>query len=332
MNTMSTPSTALILAMDVEPTPHHAVTGAREEWDGFLACVELLGEQRRRIMENTGRPLRVTWCLRMDEQVRRAYGSISWAAETFADVIRELEALGDEFGIHNHAYRQDPEGNWFEDFTDSKAIGRDLNEAAAAFKETIGYRPTVFSFGACWLDQLTVRALEKAGFAFVLSIPPGRSASPALPPDIGTYPDFRSVPREPYHPDQRDFRRRGRWPFARKLWMMPVASSCAFHPGEWHPTDGKGHLAEQLNIGMHPSFVQPVLDVLLNRQAGVIVAVGRTGDVSVPEVGADFRANLEYLCSHPAISRIAIEPPSAAIEHYAQQRRGGILRRFLAPA
>jgi hypothetical protein len=210
-------------------------------------------------------------------------------------------------------------GAWFEDFTDSAAIGRDLQQAVSAFIEAMGTRPSVFRFGAGWLDQPVVHLLDKAGFAFDLSIPPGQPAKPAAAPDIGAYPDFGAVPREPYRPDRRDFRRLGRWPFARRLWMLPIATSCAFHPGEWHPGAEEGHGTDQLNLRVE-SRAQPALDALLRAQAPVIVAVGRTGDLSRLEAADAFRANLNYLCHHPAMGRVAIEPPAAAIKRYTQRQ------------
>src|SRR3977135_3006882 len=64
----------LIINLDVEPAPRRSFEGTSEEWAAFPACVEFFKSWRKEVVERTGRPLRLSWSLRLDDQIGLVYG------------------------------------------------------------------------------------------------------------------------------------------------------------------------------------------------------------------------------------------------------------------
>ncbi len=307
-----TSPTPLVLAIDIEPAPRHDVIGSEAEWSGFLECVKLLAPWREWVREQTGNPLRVSWFLRMDDQIEQTYGSMAWIRETFGDLIEELASEGDDFGIHSHAYRRAGDA-WVQDYTDEARIGTMLDAAVAAFTDGMGSRPRAFRFGDHWLSEETLAHLEHLGFEYDLTLEPGRRGGNAPGSDAGSFPDYTRAPREPYRPRRASFLQVGDAEDHRGIWMLPVSMSCYRRPGPPHPRFHPGHRYEQANLALSQAFMQPFIDYLLGSDEKLISIASRTGDLSHPAYEANFRANLAYLLGHPDIARVVVEPPAEAI-------------------
>jgi hypothetical protein len=71
---------------------------------------------------------------------------------------------------------------------------------------------------------------------------------------------------------------------------------------------------EMLHLAYDPAFVRPFVDVTLTSGA-LTVAVTRTGDLAWSRHLLD---NFDYLLGHPALERVAVEPPAAAVERHAR--------------
>jgi hypothetical protein len=109
----------VVVCVDVEPDARVFDPDDAPDWIGFERCVERLPALRERLESATGAPVALTWFVRMDPQVAQAYGSPTWAAETYADQFAELLEGGDQLGLHTHQWRWDPNaGEWIADYED----------------------------------------------------------------------------------------------------------------------------------------------------------------------------------------------------------------------
>lgn len=304
-----------VIAIDVEPGPRQNVRGSPDEWSGFELCVDFFAKWRQRVLERSSDALRLTWFFRVDLQVN-SWGSIDWALNQYRRCIADLAELGDEFGLHFHAYTSaDSAGVWAQKYAYDESIDQSLKSAVKAYGEAMDKRPRYFRFGDHWLSDAVVSRLEALGIEYDLTVEPGRPPKDAEPPDVGVFPDYRGAPRTPYHPSQRDFLRRGNSD-ARNIWMMPVTTSCFNHPGEWHVSDGGSHRTETLHLGFDSQFVQPFVDKMLRSRQGIIVSVMRTGDV---DWSPWLLPNLNYLFDHRDVAKVVFEPPAAALERYLKR-------------
>jgi hypothetical protein len=81
--------------------------------EGFERFVERLPALRDELSEATWQPAAFTWFLRIDPQVAEGWGSATWGAEKYADVLSDLTASGDELALHTHLWRWDSQaGDW----------------------------------------------------------------------------------------------------------------------------------------------------------------------------------------------------------------------------
>ena len=246
----------------------------------------------------------------------KAYGGQSWAIETFADLTTQLQGLKDEFGLHFHAYRNAPEdGGWIQDFADGEWLREAISAAISVYSKSFG-RPRYFRIGDGWISNEVVAQLEQAGVEYDLTLEPGPRGLRVVPPDRGAFPDLRQAPRVPYRPSRDDFRVPGDDSQARNLWMVPVTTTCLYHPGRWHGAS-PWNRTEALNLGAPSDFVLPFIDRLLEQEPPLIVAVARTGDLSATPLSR----NLDYLLGHPAIERLTFETPASALERFLLNQR-----------
>jgi hypothetical protein len=293
------------------------VKATLDEWTGFLDCVRQIEPWRERVLATTGRALTVTWFVRIDEQME-AYGSATWALTQFADVLRELEAQGDEIGLHFHAYRGDGAGAWYQDFVDRDWLRSALTAAVARFADARGGPPRYFRMGDGWLSSEVLSCLEELGIEVDLTLEPGRPGKEAEPPDKGSLPDYTRAPRHPYQPGAGDIAAQAT-DGERRVWVLPVTTSCLAHPGHFHPGNQPGHETRQLHLGLPPGFVEPLLDKLLKPGQAPIVAVARTGDT---DWSRDLLPNIDALFGHPRLASVKIVSPAEAMASYLSKTPG----------
>ncbi len=300
--------TPLVVAFDIEPAPRHGVRGTPDEWSGFIDCRRRIDQWRERVLSMTGRRLSITWFVRIDEQME-AYGSATWALTQFADVLQELEAQGDEVGLHFHTYRSDGFGGWYQDYLDLGWQRSAVTAAIARFAEVRGSPPRYFRMGDGWLSSDLLSCLEELGVEVDLTPEPGRPGMEAPAPDKGLWPDYTRAPRRPYQPSSADVAAENH-EGGRKIWVLPVTTSCFAHPGRFHPGKRPGHETRQLHLGLPPHFVHPFIDSVLKPGRAPILAVARTGDT---DWSRDLLPNIDYLFGHPKLANVTVVPPSDAL-------------------
>lgn len=310
----------VILCVDVEPDPRVVDRAHPEPWRGFEATLLALDRWRMRLADATGRPVHYSWFLRMDPQVEAAYGSPAWVVETFPQT-RALPELGDELGLHVHAWRWDgPARTWVADHGDAAWVDHCLRVGFEAFRSAVGAACRSFRFGDRFGSPGVTARLESLGCRFDLTAEPGSPPVPALEPgerSTGSLPDYRLVDLSPWRrpsglteiPLTTGWLPRSWFPESRwARWKRGVRRRLAGTDLGWRP-----HAT--LNLGApsrHARFlVEQALDSL---ERPFLNAVVRTSTAAHHARRSEMDATLEYLASHPRAGDFVFATPREAIE------------------
>jgi hypothetical protein len=216
--------TPLIICIDVEPDERAIHPRDREDWDGFEKTWAYVRKIRAPLQKAMGAPVHFSWFLRMDPQIARAYGSAAWVMTRYGHLIQELQAAGDEVGLHPHLWRWDEEREtWIVDFGSQEWVARCIRQSFAAFEQCFGRACRSVRLGGGWMNDATMGLVEKLGARFDLTVEPRRTPDAPAEPFTGSLPDYERAPREPYRPAKRDFQTPGGW-WRRKLWEIPLST------------------------------------------------------------------------------------------------------------
>ena len=217
----------IIMCIDVEPDAHPVDLRPEKDWDGFLKAYQYFGRLRSRLERLTKSPVHFSWFLRIDPSMARIYGSPSWVVERYSGLIGELEAEGDEVGLHPHISRWNEASRfWFSDFGDQEWVNHCARTSFEAFQKSLGRTCRSCRFGDRWTNSATLNLVEEMGARFDLTIEPGIKAAGLGPAFVGAELDYSGISLHPYHPSRDDFRKAGA---NRPLWSIPLSTGKA----EW---------------------------------------------------------------------------------------------------
>jgi hypothetical protein len=139
----------------------------------------------------------LTWYVRADGQLERAYGSASYLLDTYAAFWRQAVERGDELGWHPHLYTMAAEPQII---TDSAQAVTELSRIWTSIKDSEFDLPT-FRMGEAWHTIETLNLLENLGFQVDSTAIPGRDDSASGHPR-----NWSGTPNHPYYPAQHDIR------------------------------------------------------------------------------------------------------------------------------
>jgi hypothetical protein len=283
---------------------------------------------RSGLEEAGGKRPRFTWFLRMDPQVRQLFGGADFIVDTFHDQIRQLQTNGDVFGLHVHSLRWCKSRDaWIHDFADQGWLRHCVESSFEAFWDAFGYPSVRHRFGSGYLSDEIVSLIDELGTRVDLTMEAGLSASMLRPPTpvVGTFPDYRRVPRAPYRPSRRNFRRADHCR-ERGIVLVPLSTMGRRPEKTWW-----WNTVREVRRGFHPS-AQPlhlwrawpspqqywdlVADHLASMRDPYLALAIRTdspGSDSLAQVGA----NLDHLRQHPLIKRLDFIDPLDAVSHVA---------------
>lgn len=309
-------SRPFVFAIDFEPDEREIPADQRKAWSGCEIGFELLADLRRRLRERTARAVHLTWFVRLDPQIEAVYGDPSWPLRHYAGRFDELRKLGDEIGVHTHAWRwHQPTGGWISAHGDPDWTAACVRTSITAFAGVFGRPPASFRFGDRWQSNATVALLSKLGVRYDLTLEPGARELPAIKVGelaTGSLPDYREVPRYPYRPKPSDYRVAGtRWR-RRRITMLPVSTGCV-NDRALPTTVLPEHDFVHLNLCLHPHWIKHLLDGLLVGQDPVIVSVMRAGDLAFAVQRDNFLVNVETLANHPELHSVRFATPASAV-------------------
>lgn len=156
-----------------------------------------------------GVPIRMTWCVRSDAQMRMLYGDSAWPYKAFAATWEALAADGDEIAWHPHVWRWDEVAHcWYQEIGDELWIAECLCEGHWALSEVVGEGLQTSRMGWEFHTNYTMRTVAGLGVANDCSAIPGWYAAGEASHGsrFHCYADWRLTPRRPYRPSRVDYR------------------------------------------------------------------------------------------------------------------------------
>jgi hypothetical protein len=189
----------MVLCVDVEPDARTFGHGERPVWSGFERFAARAPELRAHLGEATGSPVAFSWFLRMDPQIAETFGSPTWAAEAYENVLAGLVRDGDEIGLHTHPWRWEG-GQWIAEYADQAWADHCVEMGLDAFARAFGRPCRSHRSGDRFLTGGMLSRLEAGGVTVDLTVEPGLppSGPPRGEPSHGRCPDYRRVPTGPY--------------------------------------------------------------------------------------------------------------------------------------
>jgi hypothetical protein len=221
-------STPLVFAIDVEPDDPEFPPGSSAPWLGFERCVDLFDAIRDGLMRATGAPVRLSWFLRMDPQIERGYGAAAWAAERYASMFDRLRQSGDEIGLHTHASRWDESASrWIADWGNKAWVDGCARSSFEVYQDAFGERCRAHRAGDRFMSNGLLAVLRELDVDVDLTVEPGMRGVPIARsrPHTADLPDMALVPRVQYIPSPTDWRRPSTDGAAGNLLMLPLASA-----------------------------------------------------------------------------------------------------------
>lgn len=292
---------------------------SRAVWKGFEETLQLFEELRCRARVEA----LFCWFLRMDPQIQLLYGSALWAFERYGSQIENLRSVGDEVGLHTHAWRH-VGGEWISDYGDQGWVNECVRVSFDAYASAFGRLCRSFRFGDHWMNEETFDLVELLGTRYDLTIEPGlrpNSISLAGETWTGHFPDYVKVPREPYKPARGDFRTDGEERRERDTWVIPISTVLLPHwpvapfyrrliwrarygPRFYHP----------LSLALEPNhFKHTMSNLVESGSARHLCVVVRTDATLHPLLSGHVRENLELLMSEAAGGCLQLTTPARLV-------------------
>jgi hypothetical protein len=202
----------IVIGCDSDPDRPGFLPGVTEEgksWRGLVEGPEVLKNAARSVTDSTGKTVKVTWVLRVDEQVRLLYGDYAWVLSNYRDRLLQLENDGDELGWHPHFYKySQSHKKWYQELRDTRFQAEMLGGAYAAFMRELPGRAKSVRTGWIFHNNETMNKLSELGVEVDFSALPGmrtnvRENDP-MPYNIF---DWYATGHVPYYPSISDYRR-----------------------------------------------------------------------------------------------------------------------------
>jgi hypothetical protein len=313
------------LSIDVEPDgfqdPHLG-------WTGFDAIDHVVDRLRSSLQDATGERPRFGWYLRMDPQVEHVHGRPDDVAAAHPERMARLRGTGDYFGAHVHALRWSAERDgWLHEFGDPDWSRHCIDVAFEAYAGVFGEAPVRHRYGAGYMDDAIVAALEERGVLVDLTLEPGTGGvqeilsgsdeAPMTAPKL----DVTGIPRRPYRPARDDFRRPGAAD-ARALVVVPL-SSLVFRSGTSPVRTLARAVKHRRRPVPQPLYLTPPAAPLdefwdrvsrhLSLQSHPYLSIAVRTDAPESQRARDVREILERLPAHPIARRLRFMDPLDAL-------------------
>lgn len=275
----------VVFMMDVEPD-ERVIRKVTHRWPGLDSAARYLIDQRPRLEDAIGGPVKFNWLLRMDPQIEGAYGAPDWCVSAHRDIFDQLAEAGDCFGLHVHTWRRAKRffrTTWLADYEDEACIEHCIRASHETFTATFGHAPVAFSMGDNFMTNHIMGVMEDLGVRIDVTMSSGINYAKKLvsrEQTAGHLPDYRNTPAHPFRPSRADVMGPGDESYP--IWEVPVTSGVV-----GKNRDGSDKLAKFL-MGSNPDRINMLLDQTLNQANPLIVADSRTDVRTHPKTQARF--------------------------------------------
>lgn len=317
------------LVIDVEPDPRMVDPAKPEAWEGFEQCFRFMNELRPKVQELMKEPVRFSWAARCDEQIRVVYGDRTWGLQRYQSEFSQLEASGDEIGVHCHLYRWDEAlAVWVSDMEDPEWVRRCTLDALGAYRAHFGKSPLLFSFGDRFTSGDAIALLDAEGVLVEVTVEPGLgelTSYLASEEMRGRIPSYRDVSHAPWHPSHSDYLRAD-LETGRSILLVPV---CTYRFPWWlEPTrrasllrrrlGGEEITSDEYALGdvrlclTHRPYVfrAGLRRVLRGQHSGQLHFVIRSSQFLEARCRANIESNMRWLAAAPFGQRFRFDLPT----------------------
>jgi hypothetical protein len=197
-------------------------------WRGLLEGIPRGKEHLAAIRDSSGKSPIVTWCLRVDHQIREYTGTYDYVLREFGEQVKTLESDGDEIGWHPHFWRRDQTtGQWYQEIADIGWQVEMLKSAHQAYSSIHPSGTNSVRMGWIYHNNRTMQTIDKLGVRVELSASPGLCLLPGNEAVKGqNFFDWSISPDMPYHPSRNDYRRPAQsGEESLRIWEMPCLMS-----------------------------------------------------------------------------------------------------------
>ncbi len=235
----------ICLTIDLDPDGLSGVYVDRSAltWHGVDDILPLPEELEARRAALGGRRIPITWFIRVDGQLRSAFGSSLHLVHAFEGFWEEVRAAGDELAWHPHLYHQPRPGQAPELLTDPNESAEELERLWEELAEA-PFLPTAFRNGEGWHTATTYETVERLGMTCDSTAMPGLEGGPGHPKN------WLGAPNQPYYPGGSDLRRAGP---SRSLLEVPMTTWRFQAPYDSEPR------VRYMNPAVHPQLFSRAL-------------------------------------------------------------------------
>jgi len=205
MNQLTAPL-YIVVTVDCDPDDFdESVRGERKgsepSWNGMQRGSPIILETLQRLRDVDGKPARVTWFVRADNQIKRIYGDSAFLFSEYSELWKTCAELRHELGWHPHLYRFENQ-SWVQE-RDELRLTQILREIHGDLRAR-GLRFSSSRIGDAYGSNAVLATLDELGISCDSSALPGRSRS-----DSQRNFDWTQTPQLPYFPARSNYRASG---------------------------------------------------------------------------------------------------------------------------
>lgn len=171
------------------------------QWNGIEFGVPLMLNVFRGYQDSFGNSVKLTWFVRVDNQLAMLYGDAGYILGRFKKFWHERINHGDEIAFHPHLYRIEG-GRWRQE-TRGGYLDIDIRQSYKAMQQK-GFIPVSSRIGEAYHSTPIMLLLNELGIKVDSTAMPGR-----IRKDGERNLDWEITPNHPYHPSRDDYRQPG---------------------------------------------------------------------------------------------------------------------------
>ncbi|OGC36732.1 hypothetical protein A2311_06235 [candidate division WOR-1 bacterium RIFOXYB2_FULL_48_7] len=269
-----TPNKTLFVAVSVDADDdgydrHSSLPGEKVSWTGVEKGIPLLIETLAGYRDSGGCPVKYTWFVRCDAQLKQLYGNEAHLFEQFEPLWAERSIVGDEIAWHPHLYDHDAGL-----INDNVALSKLLrNSFSAVDKNKYNIRTSRLGRSIC--NNSLMFVLGELGIRTDSTAMPGK-----VKKDEFNMIDWSSTPEQPFKPSYNDYR----VPGANQTGLLEVPMSMISTQASYDRTPIKRYI----NLSFKNDLIERALRNFV-RENDLLVSIMHPSEVVIK-------------CEHPLLS------------------------------